>query len=225
MEDTESAEGLPGSEFNRDMFVKDLITKEEEIRHFTKGLSESNLLAKDVTDELEPKYANKFSSVNSLQSQVEDKGEWLSSNIFRDILDKKENGGKQIEEVTQPHRPSVIVKEQDILINYPSSLDKDNMESNLIRLQTENWMLKQELIMMKQSHDPGISGQDTDGRYEKLMQEVFKLKSVVDKVSKSRYFDLFNSIFTIFVRWRTPRQFMRLPPCSLPPSWLSYQLS
>ena len=67
------------------------------------------------------------------------------------------------------------------------SLTGENMESNLMKLQTENLMLKQELVMMKQSHEPGISGQDSDGRYEKLMQEVSKLKSVVDKVSNSRY--------------------------------------
>ena len=185
------------------MFVKDLITKEEEIRHITKVSSESNLLAKDQTGVLDVplqrrKFANNFSSVTALPSYSQEKGEWLSPNIFRDTLDKKESGWKQVQEKEQLSCPSVIHKEQDIPINYQSSLEKDNMESNLIRLQTENLMLKQELIMMKQSHDPGISALDSDGRYEKLMQEVFKLKSVVDKVSKSRYLDLFNLIFTIF---------------------------
>jgi len=191
MEESEAAEGLHRSEFFREMFVKELTTKDEEIRHITKVLSENNLFPNDLTDELNvslksPKYANNFPSVTSLPSYPEDKGEWLSPNIFRDILDKKENGWEQAEEKEQQSRPSVIVREKDIPNNYPKSLDKDNMESNLIRLQTENIMLKQELVMMKQSHDPGISGQDSEDKYEKLMKEVSKLKSVVDKMENSK---------------------------------------
>ena len=187
VENTESAEGLYNTEAVRKMFNKELVTKDEEISHITKVMSESNLLAKDLTDDLNPKYAHNFPSVTSLPSYSEDKVAWLSPNIFRDILDKKE--WKQVEEVVKPSRPSVIVREQDIPLHYPNNLDKDNMESNLIRLQTENLMLKQELVMMKQSNDPKISEQDSEGKYEKLMQEVSKLKSVVDKVSISRYFE------------------------------------
>ena len=228
VENRESAEGLYGTEAVRKMFNKELVTKEEELSHITKVMSESNLLAKDLTGDLNPKYAHNFSSVTSLPSYSEDKGAgaWLSPNIFRDILDKKEHGWKQVEEVVKPSRPSVIVREQDIPLHYPNNLDKDNMESNLIRLQTENLMLKQELVMMKQSNDPKISEQESEGKYEKLMQEVSKLKSVVDKVSNSRYFE--EKIIVTFAylsRWRTPRQCTKPPLCSWQPSWIGCQPS
>ena len=76
----------------------------------------------------------------------------------------------------QPTHLSVIVRKEDMA-----------MESDLARLEKENLMLREELAMMKYSSEG--PGQEAEGNYEKLMQEVSRLKSAVDKVGSDRFVD------------------------------------
>jgi hypothetical protein len=83
------------SQFAREMAKSQTIV-EKERRPMRRGLSESDLLDKDVVDMLNESL-NNFPSVAFPPPSVED--HWLSPQKFRDILDKKEMNWKQSNQV------------------------------------------------------------------------------------------------------------------------------
>ena len=63
-----------------------------------------------------------------------------------------------------------------------TNIDMDKVEDDLVRLEKENLRLRQQLYMMRQSKENEGSGCQESKNYEELMNEVDRLKSVVNKV-------------------------------------------
>ena len=78
----------------------------------------------------------------------------------------------------QANRPTVIAMPTTTHTN----LDMDKVEDDLVRLEKENSRLRQQLHMMRQSKENEGSGCQESKNYLELMNEVDRLKSVVNKV-------------------------------------------
>ena len=59
--------------------------------------------------------------------------------------------------------------------------DRDQVERDLLRLQEENWKLRQQLELMRQTQNRARTS-NYDSKYEELMDEILRLKGAFLKV-------------------------------------------
>ena len=59
--------------------------------------------------------------------------------------------------------------------------DRDQVERDLLRLQEENWKLRQQLELMRQAQNRERTS-NYDSKYEELMDEILRLKGAFLKV-------------------------------------------